>query len=91
MERPDLTYVQDLIKLCRKQGVTTIKLGGLELTLSENTPAPAKPRGKSAKRANHGEQGDIESDGWESLSDEEKLMWSSTGGTPLDSSETGPK
>lgn len=42
---PDLVYIQDLIKLCRKNGITVIKLGDMELTLGA-APAPTR-RAKS--------------------------------------------
>jgi len=41
---PDLQYVQDLIKLCRKNGVKVVKVGDMELTLSDTPP---KSRRKS--------------------------------------------
>lgn len=43
-----LNELQKLIQLCRKTGVTSIKMEGVELTLTPDAPAPAKPRGKSA-------------------------------------------
>lgn len=82
--QPDLNYINEMIKLCRKQGVKTIKIGDIELTLGDTIPAPAKPRGKSAKKANHGEQGEVESDGWENFSEEERLLWSTGGGAPAE-------
>lgn len=85
---PDSKELNKIIALCRKQGIKTIKIGELELTLSDTVPAAKKPRGKSAVKVNHGEQGEIETDGWESLTEEERLFWSASGGNdPFGSKE----
>lgn len=74
----ELKELQKLIQLCRKSGVTSIKIEGVELTLSEEAPAPAKPRGKSAAKASASEkltQEDRQAlEG--QLSPEELMFWS---------------
>ncbi len=82
MQLPDLKELDKLIALCRKRGVSVVKMGELELTLSDSAPA-SKPRGKAAKKA-HEAPGDPES--FDLLSDEEKLFWS-VGGDMKDPSE----
>lgn len=71
----DIKELQKIIQLCRKSGVTSIKLEGVELTLSEDAPAPAKPRGKSATKASAPSLNDkIALEG--ELSDEALMYWS---------------
>jgi hypothetical protein len=84
MTLPDLKQLNKLIALCRKQGIKTIKMGELELTLSEE--APVKASRASRKAEPESVQGEI--DAFDSLSDEEKLFWSVTGQTD-ESSEEG--
>lgn len=75
---PDLKELQKLIALCRKTGIKTVKIGELELTLSDEVPV-SKPRGKAAKKAEQTEESKLsEFDSWEALSDEDKLFYSST-------------
>lgn len=47
----NLKELQKLISLCRKSGVLSIKMEGVELTLSEEQAAAPKPRGKAAQKA----------------------------------------
>ena len=73
MELPDLKQLDRLIALCRKRGVETVKIGELELTLSERTPV--KP-----KKASDGQAAQADADDWEKLLEdlpyEQKLAWS---------------
>lgn len=88
MSLPDLKELNKIIALCRKQGVKVIKIGEIELTLGEDTPK--KPRGKNAVKAKtHEVQGEVESEGWDSLPEEDKLFWSATGGTPVITGNSG--
>lgn len=76
MELPDLKQLQSLITLCRKSGVSEVEFNGLRLTL---TPIEKKaPRGKTAK-AQTADLGpnDPVTDGWDNLSEEDRLFWSS--------------
>lgn len=66
----NLKDLQTLLKLCRKQGVSSIKLGGTEVTFGE---IPKKPEGTSP------DEGDVPDD---PLSEEptiEQLMFLSAG------------
>lgn len=71
MTLPNLKDLKKLIKLCRAEGVTTVRVGELELHLGEKRPEKAHAPVPSS-------EGQIEEhpDEWEGLSDEEKLLWS---------------
>lgn len=71
-----LKELEALLKLCRKHGVSGLKQGDLELTLTEHAPVELK-RDRSKKNASEPTSDMIEEGTWDSLSDEEKLMWSS--------------
>jgi hypothetical protein len=70
VQLPDLKALNKLIALCRKQGVKVIKLGDMELTLSDDAPVKTSKK----QEFNH-TQGEVDTD---SLTDEQLLMWSST-------------
>jgi hypothetical protein len=73
MELPDLKALKKLIKLCRAEGVKTVRVGELELHLGD-TPAPARPpKGAPSAPGNIPE----DPDPWQTLTEEEKLLWSS--------------
>lgn len=82
MTLPDLKELDKLIQLCRKRGIKTVKMGELELTLSEE--APAKPSRKAAKNGFTAsvESASGEPEVFDALSDEEKLFWSTGAGIP---------
>lgn len=87
MTLPDLKQLNKLIALCRKQGIKTIKMGELELTLSEDAPVKTgRAARKAAKAEPESVQGEI--DAFDTLTDEEKLFWSVTGQAD-DASEEG--
>lgn len=76
MNLPDLDKLEQVIKLCRKQGVKSIKIDNVELTLAD-----ARPISKRSKKAQTNEvQGRVESD---EPSAEELLLWSVGGGMPF--------
>lgn len=79
MTLPDLKELDKLIALCRKRGISTIKLGEMELTLSEEAPKPTsrKPRNLSTELP-------ITSAPYNSDSptEEELLYWSAGTGIP---------
>ncbi len=73
----NLKELQKLISLCRKSGVLSIKMEGVELTLSEETPAAPKPRGKAAQKAataNAPSRDPIELEG--EMTPEQLMYWS---------------
>lgn len=73
MNTPDLKQLKALIALCRKNGVTSIKHGDIELTLGEiPNKVPKKGTQKKDQVSELSEK--IESD---SLSPEALLFWSS--------------
>ncbi len=71
---PDLKYLEKLIALCRKKGVTVVKVGGLELTLSEDAPV-SKPRGKAANKPKEDAN---PPESFDTLSPEDQLFYSSS-------------
>lgn len=81
MELPDLKQLTKLIALCRKQGVSHVKLGEFEITLSGSQPTKKSRRynrkplmGSSILSDQESEADDeIESD---ELSAESLLLWS---------------
>ncbi len=71
----NLKELQKLIALCRKSGVLSIKMEGVELTLSEDTPPAPKPRGKAAQKVAADTTRDpIELEG--EMTPEQLLYWS---------------
>lgn len=85
----DLKDLQKLIQLCRKSGVLSIKMEGVELTLSEDAPAAAKPRGKAAVKAKATASPDHDKTELEGeMSPEALLFWSSNYTSDEDKAET---
>jgi len=81
----DLKVLNALAKACRKAGIKHFKNSDMEFTLTDETPAAKRPRGRSAaKVASKAMAGlssgsdEIQTDG---LTDEELLLWSTH--TPL--------
>jgi len=68
-----------LAKACRKAGITHYKQGDVEFTL-----APEQPRkvGKRAEKQTSQQEDTVDTDGWDKLSEEDKLFYSATGGIP---------
>lgn len=82
MNLPDLNQLELIIKLCRKQGVKSIKIDNVELTLADE-----RPISKRSKKAQHNEvQGDVVS---EELSEQDLLLWSANGGIPFNNEGSG--
>lgn len=79
METFDLKDLSKLLTLARKHGVKTLKIDGIEFTLSDMHPQPAKPRGKSAAKAasTAPSQSEVAAALERELSPEELLFWSS--------------
>lgn len=51
MQLPDLKELDKLIALCRKRGITTVKIGELQLTLSDEAPESKYKRAKATNQA----------------------------------------
>lgn len=82
MNLPPLDQLELIIKLCRKQGVKSIKIDNVELTLADERPIT-----KRSKKTKHNEvQGDVESD---EPTQEELLLWSVGGGMPFNAEGGG--
>lgn len=71
--------LKKLAASCRAAGILHYKQGDVEFTLSPTAPAKID---KKDKKSNESVQGEVESEGWESLSEEEKMFYS-VGGIPL--------
>lgn len=67
----NLTELAKLIDLCRKKGIETLKMSGIEISLSSSAPQIQNKR----KKKHLGEVKDTEFT--PQYSDEEILMWSS--------------
>lgn len=69
--------IKKLAAACRKAGISHFKCGDVEFTLApkEQAAAPA-----SAKQSI--QEDTIESDGWDSLTEEQKMLFS-VGGLPI--------
>lgn len=70
MQLPDLKQLDKLIALCRKRGVTVIKIDNMELTLSESAPV------KSSKKQDQLPQSSASLFESDTLTDEQLLNWS---------------
>lgn len=78
MQLPDLKKLDQLLALLRKRGVQSIEIDGIKLVLG-SIPDKAKRQAKAAPIAAPAldlNPLDPVSDGWDSLSEEQKLMWS---------------
>lgn len=77
----DPKELKKLAKACREAGIKSYKADGIEFTLSDQAPpvSPYKKR-QAAKAPIQGAQSapgeQIESDGWDNLSEEQKLFYS---------------
>lgn len=74
MNLPDLKQLEKVITLCRKKGVKSIKIDNVELTLADEVPV-SNYKAKQTKSIDS-VQSNIESDGWDSLTEEERLFYS---------------
>lgn len=68
MQLPDLKELDKVLALCRKRGVKTIRIGEVELTLTDEAPQSHYKRNQETKSQ-------IEDD-YQEPSPEELLMWS---------------
>lgn len=78
----DLKQLDQLIKLCRKRGVTSVKIGDVELHLNQDQPQPRRQVSAKAKadQAYSPVSDMIESE--QELSEEELLFYSVTDSSP---------
>lgn len=75
----DPKQLKKLAAACRAAGIKHYKSGDIEFTLADAPYKPKKARGASAKTVSTQDSGpdlDPATDGWEGMSDEEKLLWS---------------
>lgn len=86
MELPDLKKLNKLITLCRKRGIKVIKIDNIELTLSEDAPAPIKANKKGKYEELPGEK--TMTDGWETLTPDQQMFYS-VNPMPFEDSEGG--
>jgi hypothetical protein len=68
-----------LAKACRKAGILHYKQGDIEFTLA---PTPLPKVVKSASKQTQSIQGEVQVEGWDALSEEDKLYYS-VGGIPI--------
>lgn len=74
---------KDLKKLaaaCRAAGIASFKSGDVEFTLSDYKPTTSRRKAVKTNPVDTGPDLDPSSDGWDSLSETERLLWS-TGGS----------
>ncbi len=77
MTKDELKQLLEIAKVCRKAGITSFKSESFEFTLTDEPPAPLKPRGKSAaKKSVNSDSSSLTEIETDSLSDEELLLWS---------------
>lgn len=76
----DIKFIIKLAKACQKAGISHFSGFGIEFDLVGSSVSSQKSKSKkgSPTKQQHEEQGEIDTDGWDSLTPEEKLFWSST-------------
>lgn len=77
----DPKELKKLADACRKAGIKQYEADGIKFTLSDEPPAPSPYKKRKAAKApistaDEGTTGPIETDGWDSLSEEQKLFYS---------------
>jgi hypothetical protein len=82
-----LKDLDKLLVLCNKRGVKTMKIDNLEFHLEPDLVAPSVPTSKKqAKEApevqGFNDPGKIIADGWDTLTEEQKLFYSAQGHLP---------
>jgi hypothetical protein len=90
MDLPEIKKLDEIIKLCRKRGVKSFRMGEMEITLGDAEVAPARGAAKPAAETPKAfVQGDLDANGWEKLSPEEQMFYSVGGvGSQTASDET---
>ena len=72
---PDAKELKKLVILCRKLGVSHFKAEGFEFTLGDE-PLPVTRKSVPANPGAGLEEYKVESDGFDDLSEEDRLFWS---------------
>ena len=80
MNLADLKELDRVIALCRKRGVKSIKIDNVELTLSEDAPAPQRRKSRKAVALPEIEEQDPSFDS--DMPSEMELLFASAGGVP---------
>jgi hypothetical protein len=77
----DPKELKKLAKACREAGIKSYKADGIEFVLSDEAPAPSAYKQRKAKTSSEASNSpateEIDTDGWDTLSDEQKLFYSS--------------
>jgi hypothetical protein len=78
----DPKELKKLADACRKAGIKSYKADGIEFTLTDEAPAPSPYKKRKAAKApietaDEGQESPVDLDGWDSLSPEEQLFYSS--------------
>lgn len=79
MTKEDLELLKETAKACRKAGISFFKSDKFEFTLTDKEPPSQKPRGKAAAikaSATSVQDEAVEGEGFDSLTDEEKALYS---------------
>lgn len=77
MALPTAKELTKLAKACRKLGITQFEGEGIKFTLDLSLmPQKASKASSMMPQKASYEQEEVETDGWESLSDEAKIAWS---------------
>lgn len=88
MEELDTKLIKKLADACRKAGIRQFKGYGIEFTLSDDAPPQSAYKRKHAPKQPDNTPADPASlDGWDKLSDEEKLFWSAPSQQTLEQKE----
>lgn len=88
MKLESLKDLDKLLVLCNKRGVKTMKIDNLEFHLEPDLVPPSKPTVKSQAKEvlpeiqGFNDPGKIIADGWDTLTDEQKLFYSAQGHLP---------
>lgn len=83
MAAPTPKELREIAKACRAAGIKTYKVGDVELTFSDEVPTKRVRKPTKAASSTNALPDKVDEEGWESLTETEKLFWSSEGGIPL--------
>jgi glutamine synthetase len=78
--KEQLDLLKEIAKTCRKAGISYFKNQEFEFTLTDAEPKAQKPRGRPAAKkaqATSSQSELVEGEGFDSLSPEDQLLWSS--------------
>lgn len=88
----DVKELKRLAKACREAGIKSYKADGIEFTLADEPPPPTAYKKRKASKveaeaSNSPTNEKLETDGWDTLSEEQRLFYSSNG--PLEGNNEG--